>query len=172
MCHTLLVNFKTKFQLLPWQQLILPRLLTYHTTSERSPLSGQRAEHQISGESSRATYSQTMGHKLWDLWRRINKWFTGDRNAYILLQLTGVQFECASVKWKKKTGKTLKDCVKVMCQSSSRRWLMSMQAGLDTYLRLRMIFEVRHLMKKLFLSWAETPQTPSDFICTRKWAHW
>lgn len=151
MCHTLLVNFKTKFQLLPWQQLILPRLLTYHTTSERSPLSGQRAEHQISGESSRATYSQTMGHKLWDLWRRINKWFTGDRNAYILLQLTGVQFECASVKWKKNW-----EDVEGLCEgdvSKQQQTVTNVHAG-----RAWHIFETENDL------WSKTPDEEAFFI--------
>lgn len=126
MYYTSLGHFKTKLKLLTWLQLILRRLLTYHTTSEKSPLSRQRAEHQIS--------SQTMGHKMWDLWRRINCVVT-DR----------VQFECESGKWKKKeTGRMLKEeCTKVKCQSSRRQWLMETQTGLDIDLRLRRTFEVR-----------------------------
>lgn len=100
MRYTSLVNFKTKSQLLTGQRLILRRLLTYHTTSERSPLSEQRAEHQISGESSRATYSQTMGHKMSDLCQMINS-DSLETKTPILLQLPGVKFEYEPVKWKK-----------------------------------------------------------------------
>lgn len=68
-CYTWLALFKTKFQLLIWQQLILRGFLNYHTTSERTPLSGQRAEPDLWGElESRIT----TGHKIWDLCRRIS----------------------------------------------------------------------------------------------------
>lgn len=163
MCYTLLLNFKTKFQLLPWQQLILRRLLTCNTTSERSPLSGQRAEHQISRERSRATYSQTMGHKMCDIWRRINSDSVATEMCICCCNRPQLKFEHESVKWKKKwdvDGMYEGDMLKQQQTVTNVRG----DRGLDIDLRLRTTFEVGNCTRK---SW-NSSDSIKGYTCTKK----